>query len=331
MAAAGGLRRLAFLLRPGWIALWLVCIAFTYLCFTVLAPWQLGKNTATSRENQQIADSLNTPPVPLKTLLSKQDSSELEAQWRRVTATGHYLSDVRVLARLRVVDSGQAFEVLAPFVVDDGPTVLVNRGYVRPETGSHVPSIPPPPEATVTITGRLRDSEAEVAGKSPFTRDGYRQVYSIDTAQIAALTGIRLAGPYLQLVDDQPGGLGVLAIPRLDAGPFLSYGLQWILFGVVAPIALGYFVYAEIRALRRERQLRRGEDGAGSAAGGPAGGTGEPSAAQPGQDPPAAQPGPDTPDAPAAPAVPAVPDAPDAPDAPATVEEKLADRYGRRR
>ena len=48
------MRRLAFLLRPGWIALALVVIAFAYLCFTVLAPWQLGKNTRTSRENQQI-------------------------------------------------------------------------------------------------------------------------------------------------------------------------------------------------------------------------------------------------------------------------------------
>ncbi len=54
------MRRLAFLLRPGWIALALVVIAFTYLCFTVLAPWQLGKNTRTSRENRQIEYSLNT-------------------------------------------------------------------------------------------------------------------------------------------------------------------------------------------------------------------------------------------------------------------------------
>ena len=43
------LRRMAFLLRPGWIALALVVIAFTYLCFMVLAPWQLGKNTMKHR------------------------------------------------------------------------------------------------------------------------------------------------------------------------------------------------------------------------------------------------------------------------------------------
>ncbi|MCV7078255.1 SURF1 family cytochrome oxidase biogenesis protein [Mycobacterium szulgai] len=271
------MRRLAFLLRPGWLALALVVIAFTYLCFMVLAPWQLGKNSRTSRQNDQIATSLNTPPVPLKTLLPQQDSSAPAAQWRRVNATGHYLAEVQVVARLRAVEGDQAFEVLAPFVVDGGPTVLVDRGYVRPEPGSHVPPIPRPPDQTVTITARLRDSEPTLPDKEPFTRDGVQQVYSISTGQVSALTGIPLTGSYLQLVEDQPGGLGVLGIPHLDAGPFLSYGIQWISFGILAPIGLGYFVYSEIRVRRREKEL-------------------------------------------AAP-----------PDQPMTVEEKLADRYGRRR
>ena len=43
------MKRWAFLLRPGWLALFVVVIAFAYLCFTVLAPWQLGKNTKTNR------------------------------------------------------------------------------------------------------------------------------------------------------------------------------------------------------------------------------------------------------------------------------------------
>src|SRR6201999_1264339 len=171
----------------------------------------------------------------------------------------------------------QAFEVLAPFVVDDGPTVLVDRGYVRPEQGSHVPPFARPPAETVTITARLRDSEPTASGKDPFSRDGVQQVYSINTEQVAALMKVPLAGSYLQLVDNQPGGLGVIGLPHLDAGPFLSYGIQWIAFGIVAPIGLGYFVFAELRERRRE------------------------AAAAP------------------------------EPEAPATPEQKLADRYGRRR
>ena len=158
------MRRLSFLLRPGWIALALVVAAFAYLCFTVLAPWQLGKNTRTSRENNQIAASLNADPVPVTSLLSQGDS----AQWRRVTATGHYVADVTILARLRLVDGQPAFEVLTPFVVDGGPTILVNRGYVRPLEASQVPPIPSAPSTPVTITAQLRNSEGRAANAPIF-------------------------------------------------------------------------------------------------------------------------------------------------------------------
>jgi cytochrome oxidase assembly protein ShyY1 len=271
------MRRWAFLLRPAWLALFAVVIAFAYLCFTVLAPWQLGKNTRTSRENAQISQSLTADPVPLKTYLPQQDSAAPNAQWRRVTATGHYLPEAEVLARLRMVQGDPAFEVLTPFAVDGGPVVLVDRGYVRPQEGSHVPVVSPPPTTTVTITARLRDSEAVVAGKDPFREAGTEQVYSINTAQISALTKVPLAGSYLLLTENQPGGLGVIELPQLDAGPFLSYGIQWIAFGIIAPILVGYFVYAEVAQRRREKLTAAGQP------------------------------------------------------APLTTEDKLADRYGRRR
>ncbi len=247
------MRRFGFLFKPQWLALYVVVIAFAYLCFTVLAPWQLGKNTKTSRENAQIATSLSEEPVTVTTVLPHQDSAAPGDQWRQVTATGSYQADAQVLARLRVIDGNPAYEVLVPFHVDGGPTVLVDRGFVKPVKGTSVPDFPPPPAGTVTITARLRDSEAVVAGKDPFREDGAQQVYSINTTQIAQVTGVPLAGSYLQLVDGQPGGLGTIGLPHLDAGPFLSYGIQWIAFGIIAPIGVGYFIAAEVKQRRRER------------------------------------------------------------------------------
>ncbi len=245
------MRRLPFLLRPGWIALALVVVAFTYLCLTVLAPWQLGKNSRTSRENHQIEASVSADPVPLTSALPQQDSSAADVQWRRVTATGRYLPKTAVLVRLRVIDGAPAYEVLNAFAVDGGPTVLVNRGYVHPDQGTDVPAIPPPPSGTVNITGRLRDSQT-AGDKQPFTEAGYQQVYAIDTQQIAPLIKTPLTRSYVQLVENQPGILEPLALPQLDAGPFLSYGIQWIAFGIVAPLGLGYFVYSELKTRRQE-------------------------------------------------------------------------------
>ena len=275
------MKRWSFLLKPGWWALGLVVVAFAYLCFTVLAPWQLGKNTKTERENQQIQSSLTAAPVPVKTFLPQQNSSARDAQWRQVTATGRYLTDAQVVARLRLVGGEPAYEVLVPFAVDGGPTVLVDRGYLRPVQGTAVPAIPPAPGGTVSITARLRDSETAPPDKPAFTENGVTQVYAIDTRAVSAATRIPLAGSYLQLTENQPGVLGVAELPHLDAGPFLSYGIQWIAFGIVAPIGLGYFIYSEVKARRRDAE-------ASSAAA-------------------------------------------TTPSAPVTVEDKLADRYGRRR
>jgi len=275
------MRPLSALLRPGWAALALVVVAFAYLCFTVLAPWQLGKNTRTSKENHQIEASLSADPVTVTSILPQQDSKAPDAQWRRVTATGRYLPAVQALVRLRVIGGEPAYEVLTGFAVGDGPVVLVNRGYVRPEQGTAVPPIPPPPDGAVTINARLRDSQTTTgADQKPFRENGMLQVYAIDTTQLSALLGTPLTGSYLQLTDGQPGGLGVLELPHLDAGPFLSYGIQWIAFGILAPIGLGYFAVTEIRARRRETAARRSAEES----------TGPP-----------------------------------------TVEDKLADRYGRRR
>ena len=91
-------------------------------------------------------------------------------------------------------------------------------------------------------------------GKEPFRAGRHAAgVFDQHRRRSPTVTGVPLAGSYLQLVEDQPGGLGVIALPHLDAGPFLSYGIQWIAFGIIAPIGVGYFVYAEVRLRRREK------------------------------------------------------------------------------
>ncbi|MEU2122930.1 SURF1 family cytochrome oxidase biogenesis protein [Nocardia niwae] len=252
------MRRLAFLLRPSWLILAVLVAAFAYLCFTVLAPWQLGKNTATSHRNQLIADSVKAEPVDVTTVLSGSDE---HTEWRRVTAAGGYVPDSTVLVRLRHLDGAPGYAVLATFRLDDGRVLLVDRGLVPAVDGTRPPQIPDPPTGPQRIEARVRMSEGVTPGKDPSVQDGYRQVYSIDTPQESAvlrqpLTPVPTGGErggYLQLSENQPGAFTPTPLPQLDAGPYLSYGLQWLAFGIMAPLGLGYFVYAEIRERRKEK------------------------------------------------------------------------------
>ncbi|WP_213930495.1 SURF1 family cytochrome oxidase biogenesis protein [Rhodococcus sp. B50] len=257
------MRRLTFLLRPSWLVLALVVVGFAYACFTVLAPWQLGKNTSTEDRNGRIAASMAQDPVPVAELLDG-DGPTIEDEWRRVLAQGSYLPESDVLVRLRSVESQPAYEVLTPFALDSGGTILVNRGYVRPVRGTEIPEIPAAPSGPVTLDARIRMSEGTVDGKDPFFDAGYQQVYYIDAPQVAAVTGLDLEDVYLQLDADQAGGLGMIPLPQLDSGPYLSYGLQWLAFGIMAPLGLGYFVWAEMRERKKAKNPEAGGDAAGA-------------------------------------------------------------------
>lgn len=249
---SSGAGMLKALLKPGWILTAVAVVGFTYVALTVLAPWQLGKNTVTSARNEQIAAAFEADPVPVETLLENGQVPEGK-EYRRVLATGHYRPG-DVLVRLRPVNSKPAYQILSAFELDSGALIMVNRGFVYPQQGS-VPDIPAAPTTAVDIGGYLRRTEP-LPEKPPVDMDGYTQVSGINTDQVGQALGVELAQDYVQLEADQPGGAQAIPLPQLESGPYLSYGIQWIAFGILAPIALGYFIYAEIRERRKEQAER---------------------------------------------------------------------------
>lgn len=238
------------MLRPKWLVLAAVALAFAFLCFSVLAPWQLGKNTSTSARNDLITRSVGADPVPITDVLTGNGFAA-DDEWRRVIAQGSYVENSDALVRLRSIREQPAYEVITPFVIDGGPTVLVNRGYVLPVEGTRPPEFAAAPTGPVTLDARVR--QAEGTSREPIQEDGRLQVYNINPEQIGAAVGVDAIDGYLQLDDGQPGGLGLIELPQTDAGPYLSYGLQWLAFGIMAPLGLAYFVRAELRERRMSR------------------------------------------------------------------------------
>ena len=253
MAYRGDVRRLSVFLKPGWIALALVVLAFAYVCFTQLAPWQLGKNTATQARNALITQSYSTDPVALTDLVRPGQAPATDQEWRVVSVTGSYLPREQVLARLRTVNGTAAYEVLTPFRLSrGGGTVLIDRGYVRPVVGTDAPPVDPAPAGELTLQARLRLDEPVDPTRATQQVGGGVQVYGVNAGVVGAVAGTTISPGYLQLGDGAPGVLGVLPLPQTDSGPYLSYGLQWLAFGIMAPLALAYFVRAEILERRRD-------------------------------------------------------------------------------
>jgi cytochrome oxidase assembly protein ShyY1 len=239
-----------FLLRPGWIALIVAVVGFAIAAFTLLAPWQFGREAQRDAQQRAIDTASALAPVPLAELVPPGHPIGPEDEWRQVLVTGSYLPDADAVVRLRVVNGRPAVEVLTPFRTSDGRQITVDRGSVTIETGSAVPDYPAPPSGIVTLTARLRLDETDPQGRAPFEADGHRQVYAADSRSLASVTGLELEPGYLQLSPNQPGVLQPLQVaPTVGGGaPFtnFSYALQWLTFGAIALFALAYFVRLEL-------------------------------------------------------------------------------------
>nr|WP_152821230.1 MULTISPECIES: SURF1 family protein [unclassified Corynebacterium] len=238
------------MLKPGWVIAALIIAVFSYFAFTFLAPWQLGKDSDIVERNERITEAFSHDPLPVSEVFSRGALSPSD-EWRRVTLTGRYLPHAEAVLRMRASDSGPAVQVLTPFRTDDGATYLINRGF-EPTTGAGVPEYDAAPTDEVSIVGVARRNEG-TPDRQPFTDEGHLQVYGINTEQISQATGEQLARDYVQLTEGEPGEVSAMPIPKLDRGSHLSYGLQWIAFGIMAPLGLGYFLYAEMRERRRAR------------------------------------------------------------------------------
>lgn len=255
------------LLTPGWIITAILVIAFTYTAFSFLAPWQLGKNNDKNAFNQRLEQSLQVDPAPINEVIPGDGGSVgVEKEWTRVALQGHFLPNKEVLLRNRPVDSTHSYQSLMPFRLDSGQTVLVHRGWVAVEGNGAAPRLKDAPRDDVKVTGFIRMSEA-VPDAKPTKAQGYTQVTGMSTKQISEETQEKLAADYVQLdsesVDRLNGMAGdgagapdlqALPLPHLDGSTNLSYGIQWIAFGILAPVGLGWFVYAEMRERRRERE-----------------------------------------------------------------------------
>jgi cytochrome oxidase assembly protein ShyY1 len=244
-----------FLLRPGWLAFIGVVLAFVVACYTLLAPWQFGREAQRDAQQRAIDAAVTVPPVPLAELVPPGAGVDETVQWRAVEVAGTYLPEDEAVVRLRVVEGRPAVEVLTPLHTTDGRILAVDRGYVAATGGSTVPPFDPPPAGPVSVTGRLRVDETDPQGRPAITAEGHRQVYGADSRALAAATGLDLVPGYLQLDQGAPGALGPLPIAPSTGGtaPFtnLSYALQWLTFGAIALVALGYFVRLEMLQRRR--------------------------------------------------------------------------------
>ncbi|HEY6740432.1 MAG TPA: SURF1 family protein, partial [Actinopolymorphaceae bacterium] len=204
------------------------------------------RNDERGAENARIEKGLSAPARPVDQVLAPGRPVEETTEWRVVTAVGRYDAEHELLVRYRHLEGEPGFEVLTPLITPDGTALLVDRGWVPGSGARDLPDVPPPPQGEVTVTGRVRASES--SGSAGQVRPETGEIRFIDVPRIAEWVPYGVYGGYVELTEQRPepgDRPRLLPPPSLDAGPFLSYGIQWYLFGAIALIGLAVLAYDE--------------------------------------------------------------------------------------
>ena len=235
-----------------WLGYVGLVVLFPIAC-GLLAWWQFSRLEEAKERVDRIERNWDAEPAELASILPELDGFDESLTWHPVAITGEYLVDEQLLVRGRPRDGLPGFEVLVPFLADDGTILIVDRGWIPVGEAQDTPDVvPEAPSGVIDIVVRVKATEPQIPGRT--APDG--QVATIHLPTVAELVGGPVhVGAYGLIASEDPAPAVVPAPPMkpaLDEGPHLSYALQWIVFAIMAFAALGW-------AVRQEVRIRRGE------------------------------------------------------------------------
>ena len=241
-----------FALRPKWILSHLFVLALV-ATMVVAGFWQLSRLQEKKDRNARVVARTAEPVAEASTLADPGEFDKAGAlEFRRVSATGHYLVDQEVLVRSRSRDESPGSWVLTPLALGDGTAVVVNRGWIPNPGDIHsVPSWSKAPTGEVEVEGLVR--ETETRGRFGSTDPATGTLTDLARADVARLdqqVPERVLPFYLQLQTQDPAVARTdpkpVPTPELDEGPHFSYAVQWFIFTTIAVI--GYPLILRRRA-----------------------------------------------------------------------------------
>lgn len=227
--------------------------------FVALGMWQLDRNEQRQARNAVIEENLARDPLPVGEVLSVDGLAGPSDRWTPVRVSGTYDTANELVIRLRPLDGQRGVHVLTPLVTDDGAAVLVDRGFV-PSAGAEVPEVPAAASGEVEVTGRVRPSEV---GRGTGGDPASGAIRYVDVAALAEELPYPLYGGWVELTEQRPpaaAALEPLPPPEIDAGPHLSYAIQWFAFAVIGIGGFVMLVRTEAR-LQREDEQRAAREG----------------------------------------------------------------------
>ncbi|WP_162448943.1 SURF1 family cytochrome oxidase biogenesis protein [Phytoactinopolyspora mesophila] len=245
-----------FMVTRRWLIRILAGLLLVAVCVR-LGLWQLDRNEHRSERNEVIHSSADAEPVPVETLSSPGAEFDADHEWRHVEVRGTYDANHEFLLRLRPLDGQRGVHVITPLVLSSGEAILVDRGFFT--SNENIPEVPPPQEGDVELLARLRSTEDSREAGDP----AGGLLRAVNVAEIAEVLPYPVHQAWAEAIEPVEDDLIAIPGPTADAGPHLSYAIQWFIFAVIG-------ITGFVLLIRTEARARREPDAAGAAPEAPA-------------------------------------------------------------
>ena len=220
------------------LRLLLFTVAFTAL-FITLGVWQLGRAVEKAEQIAQHARLLNLPAEKLEEVPDKE-----RIDGRLVEVVGAIEIEQVFLLDNVVLDGRVGFEVVHPMRLEQGGTVLINRGFVAAGASRAVIPKVPAVENRVSTLGRIYRSDW-MNSDQPLAYDGWpRVVPTRDPGVLSGVLGQQLLPFVVRLEASDPNGLPrnwvtSVMLPEKHQG----YAVQWFAMAAVLVSMFLYFTF----------------------------------------------------------------------------------------
>jgi len=212
-----------FLFSSKWLGYLLLAAIFATAC-VFLGRWQMDRRAESLAEINRVVTNYSATPISFNQ--ARDDFSALDPakEWTQVELKGTYDPDGQRIVRNRPLNGQPGYEVVVPFKLASGETVVIDRGWLP--IGNKNPgspdSIPAPPAGPVTAVVRLKHGEPQLDRGAPAG-----QLASIDLPTYADQLGYPvLTGAYGQLASESPAPTEApmaFPMPATEEGTHLSY------------------------------------------------------------------------------------------------------------
>jgi cytochrome oxidase assembly protein ShyY1 len=250
-----------FLFSSKWLGYLLLAAIFAAAC-VFLGRWQMDRRAETLAEINRVVTNYSAAPIPFDQARDEFSSLDPDKEWTQVELKGTYDVAGQRIVRNRPLNGQPGYEVVVPFKLDAGQTVIIDRGWLP--IGNKNPgspdSVPAPPSGPVTAVVRLKHGEPRLDRGAP---EG--QLASIDLPTYAdQLPYPVLTGAYGQLASESPAPADSpvpFPKPATEEGTHLSYSLQWFAFGILMFVGFGYAARQQARNAAIDAEEEEDEDG----------------------------------------------------------------------